>query len=170
MWDGWGEGKWRQLYLNNNFKNLIKSKIYLFLDRGKGRERRRETSMSGYLSHAPNWGSGPQPRHVCILTGNQTSNSLVHRPALNPLSHTSQDLPFLIDNMYQVVHLFCNFGKQDFDYIYYFAILIVINFCFYLYYFILCDFFGLLCCFACLLSSHFNSFIFILSFLLIVFR
>ena len=27
---------------------------------------------------------------ACALTGNQTSNSLVHRLALNPLSHTSQ--------------------------------------------------------------------------------
>ena len=27
---------------------------------------------------------------ACTLTGNQTSNPLVHRLALNPLSHTSQ--------------------------------------------------------------------------------
>ena len=27
---------------------------------------------------------------ACALTGNRTSNPLVHRPALNPLSHTSQ--------------------------------------------------------------------------------
>ena len=27
---------------------------------------------------------------ACALTGNQTSDSLVHRPVLNPLSHTSQ--------------------------------------------------------------------------------
>ena len=27
---------------------------------------------------------------ACALTGNRTSNALVHRPALNPLSHTSQ--------------------------------------------------------------------------------
>ena len=27
---------------------------------------------------------------ACVLTGNRTDNPLVHRPALNPLSHTSQ--------------------------------------------------------------------------------
>ena len=27
---------------------------------------------------------------ACALTGNQTSHPLVHRPVLNPLSHTSQ--------------------------------------------------------------------------------
>ena len=27
---------------------------------------------------------------ACALTGNQTSDPVVHRPALNPLSHTSQ--------------------------------------------------------------------------------
>ena len=38
--------------------------------------------MCGYLSCTPHWGPG--------LTGNRTSNPLVHRLALNPLSHTSQ--------------------------------------------------------------------------------
>ena len=38
--------------------------IYLFLDRGEGRKRGRETSMCGCLSRAPYWGPGPQPRHV----------------------------------------------------------------------------------------------------------
>ena len=33
--------------------------IYLFiLDRGEGREKGRETSMCGCLSHAPYWGPG----------------------------------------------------------------------------------------------------------------
>ena len=30
------------------------------------------------------------PIQACVLTGNRTSDLLVHRPALNPLSHTSQ--------------------------------------------------------------------------------
>ena len=30
---------------------------------------------------------------ACALTGNQTGNPLVHRPALSPLSHTSQGKP-----------------------------------------------------------------------------
>ena len=39
--------------------------IYLFLRVGKGRRKRgRETSMCGCLLCAPNWGPGPEPRHV----------------------------------------------------------------------------------------------------------
>ena len=43
--------------------------IYLLLERGEEREKGRETSMCrsyviSCLSHAPNWGSGLQPRHV----------------------------------------------------------------------------------------------------------
>ena len=41
------------LFLKKYFLNL-------FLERG----RERETSMCGYLTHAPYWGPGPQPRHV----------------------------------------------------------------------------------------------------------
>ena len=38
--------------------------IYLFLERGEGREKERETNinMCGRLSHAPYWGPGPQLR------------------------------------------------------------------------------------------------------------
>ena len=42
----------------------LKDFIYLFLERGGGREKERETSMHGCLSHAPYWGPDPQPRHV----------------------------------------------------------------------------------------------------------
>ena len=38
--------------------------IYLFLERGEEKERGREASMCGCLSHVPHWGPGPQPRHV----------------------------------------------------------------------------------------------------------
>ena len=41
--------------------------IYLFLDRGEGREQGTETSTCGCLSHAPYWRPGPQPRHVTWL-------------------------------------------------------------------------------------------------------
>ena len=37
---------------------------FLFLDRGKGRENERETSMCGCLSCTPYWRPGLQPRHV----------------------------------------------------------------------------------------------------------
>ena len=36
----------------------------LFFSRERERKRGRETSMCGCLSCTPNWGHGPQPRHV----------------------------------------------------------------------------------------------------------
>ena len=38
------------------FSFFFKDFIYLFLDRGEGKERGRETSMCGCLSCIPNWG------------------------------------------------------------------------------------------------------------------
>ena len=38
--------------------------LYLFFERGKGRERGRKTSMRGCPSHAPFRGAGLQLRHV----------------------------------------------------------------------------------------------------------
>ena len=63
----------------------------MFRERGReGKKRVKETSLYGCLSCAPYWGPGLQPSHVCALTGNQTSNPLVCRPVLNPLSYSSQ--------------------------------------------------------------------------------
>ena len=45
--------------------------------------------MCGCLSCAPYWGPGLQPRHVPCL-GIESVTPLVHRLALNPLSHTGQ--------------------------------------------------------------------------------
>ena len=46
-------------------KYFILVSIYLlFLDRGEGRERKRERSMYGCLSQAPYRGPGLQHRHV----------------------------------------------------------------------------------------------------------
>ena len=45
--------------------------------------------MCGCLSRAPLPGTWPETQ-ACALTGNQTGNPLVCRPALNPLSYTSQ--------------------------------------------------------------------------------
>ena len=70
---------------------LVKIFIDLFLEREweGGRKRGRETSMCGCLLHAPLLGTWPVTQ-ACALTGNQTGNPLVRRPAFNPLSHTSQ--------------------------------------------------------------------------------
>ena len=70
------------------FCNFLKI-IYLFLDRGKGRERGRETSVCGCLSHRPLPGTWPTTQ-TCALTGNRTGDPLICELALNPLSHTSQ--------------------------------------------------------------------------------
>ena len=73
-------------------------RFYLFTFRERGREGAREgekhqcareTSI-GCHSHAASWGPDPQPRHVPWLRIG-TGNLSVHRPALIPLSHTSQD-------------------------------------------------------------------------------
>ena len=61
------------------FKQLFYLFIYLFLERGEGRETERETSMCGCLSCAPYWGPGPQPRHVPWLRI-KTNNPLVCSP------------------------------------------------------------------------------------------
>ena len=61
----------------------------LFIFRGKGgRKRGRTTSMCGYLSCAPYWGTWPTTQ-ACALTGNQTSNPLLRRPILSPLIYTN---------------------------------------------------------------------------------
>ena len=38
---------------------FFKDFIYVFLDRGEGREKERETLMCGCLLCAPYWGTGP---------------------------------------------------------------------------------------------------------------
>ena len=60
--------------------HIFKKIFYAFICRERGREDERETS-AGWLSRAPN-----------VPTGNQTGDLLVHRPVLNPPSHTSQGI------------------------------------------------------------------------------
>ena len=66
-------------------------RFYLFIFREWGREGERE----GEKHHVwlpleqPLLGTRPTTQ-ACALTANQTGNPLVCRPALNPLSHTSQ--------------------------------------------------------------------------------
>ena len=59
----------------------------LFIYIWEGRER---NIMCGCLSCAPYWGPGLHATQACALTGDQTSDPLVLRLVLNPLSHTSQ--------------------------------------------------------------------------------
>ena len=64
--------------------------MYLFSETEGGKEKKkgRETSID-CLSHAPN--SGDPARNPSMYSDwNRASDLLVHRPVLNPLSHTSQ--------------------------------------------------------------------------------
>ena len=63
----------------------------LFLER-EGREEEKEKNIEWLpLTHLQ-LGTWPT-NQACALTGIQTSNILVHGPALSPLSHTSQCVP-----------------------------------------------------------------------------
>ena len=67
-----------------NFK-----RFYWFIFRGEGREER---NISVWLPLTwPPLGTWPITQ-ACALTGNWISNPVLCRPALNPLSHTSQSL------------------------------------------------------------------------------
>ena len=60
--------------------------IYLLLEREKEEERERNINVWLPLT-CPLLGTWPTTQ-ACALTGNWTSDPLVHRPVLNPLSHT----------------------------------------------------------------------------------
>ena len=68
---------WVEFY----FRNFFLIFTYLFL----GREGEKHQCV--VLSRTPPTGDLDQ---ACALAGNQTNDCLVHRPALYPLSHTSQ--------------------------------------------------------------------------------
>ena len=63
---------------------------YLFVERGDGREKERERNISVWLPLIRPLLETGTAMQACALTVNRTHDSLVHRPALNPLSHTSQ--------------------------------------------------------------------------------
>ena len=70
-------------------KNIFfKFLCYFFLERV--REGERGENINVWLPSArPSLGTHSTTQ-ACTLTGNRTSDTLVRRPALNPLSHTSQ--------------------------------------------------------------------------------
>ena len=70
--------------------------IYLFLERGEGRVKEKMENINVWLPLAcPQLGTLPTTQ-ACALTGNQTSDPLVYRLVLSPLSHISQG-PFSFD-------------------------------------------------------------------------
>ena len=82
--------------MGNSFAFHSFLRFYLFLEKGEGREKERERNINVWLPlTCPLLGTWPVTQ-ACALTGTQTSDLLVHRPALNSLSHTSQScLSFL---------------------------------------------------------------------------
>ena len=64
--------------------------------------------MCGCLSCAPHWGPlGTWPAtQACAPTGSWTSNPLIHRLALNPLSHTSHGSFYIFFSIYLFIYLF----------------------------------------------------------------
>ena len=72
---------------------LLKDFIDFSLEREKGGKRGRETSMCGCLSCMPTGDMSHKPGMCPDRESNQWP--LGSRPALNPLSHTSQDIFFL---------------------------------------------------------------------------
>ena len=79
--------------LKNIFFDFLKKIIYLFLERGEGKEKERERNINVWLP-PPRSLLGTWPTtQACALTGNQTRESLVHRPALSPLCSPAQKSP-----------------------------------------------------------------------------
>ena len=73
--------------LKQNFK---KDFIYLFLERGREGEREAEKHQCVVASRVPSTGDLARNPSMCP-DWESNHDLLVHRSALNPLSHTSQD-------------------------------------------------------------------------------
>ena len=70
--------------------------LFYFIFRGEGTEEERGRNINMWLPVTrPLLGTWPSTQ-ACALTGNQTGDPLVHRLALNPLSHISQGSHVLI--------------------------------------------------------------------------
>ena len=62
------------------FKYIFKGFIYLFLERGEGREEERERNINVWLALTrPLLGTWPTTQS-CALTENRTGSPLVHSP------------------------------------------------------------------------------------------
>ena len=68
---------------------FLKYFIYFYRQREREGQREGEKHQCVVASHAPPTGSWPTTQ-AYALTGNQTGDPLIHRPALNPQSYTSQ--------------------------------------------------------------------------------
>ena len=79
-------------------------RFYLFLERREGRER----NIDQLALTRPQLGTWSATQE-CVLTGTQTRDLLVRRPAFNPLSHTSQGFANILLRIFAFVFVkdFC---------------------------------------------------------------
>ena len=98
---------------------FFKRFIYLYLDRGEGRKK-EERNINVWLPLTrPILGTRPSTQ-ACSLTENWTSDTLVRRPVLSPLSHTSQGSSFIFNNIKSediylctgIPQTYCGFGAR----------------------------------------------------------
>ena len=104
LWGKWDSGTSFFSFLRFSFFLFLKYKvfllffqdfIYLFLERGDGKETTKERNINVWLPLGQPLLETWHATRACALTGNRTCNHLVHRLTLNPLSHTSQGSGFL---------------------------------------------------------------------------
>ena len=67
-------------------------RFYLFLERGEGREQEGKRNISVRLPFTRTLLETRPATQACALTGNPTSDPLVSRTVVNPLSYASQGL------------------------------------------------------------------------------
>ena len=88
----------------HDLKNILF--IYLFLERGERREKEEERRQYMAASCVPSTlGTWPTTQ-ACGLTRNGTSDPLVHRLTLNPLSHTSQGTIYIYIYIFLYIYIY----------------------------------------------------------------
>ena len=84
-----------EIKVANQLAFFLKKRFYLFIFRQREREEERGNINVWLPLMQPLLGTWSTTQ-ACALTGNQTDDPLVFRPALNPLSHSSQGLFLLL--------------------------------------------------------------------------
>ena len=92
------------IYWPIDLYSFLKYFIYIFLERGEGREKERERNINWLPYTHPQLGTWPETQG-CVLGKWDLS---VCRSVLNPLSHISQDILFLLIISSFVFHLYLN--------------------------------------------------------------
>ena len=100
---------------------VFQKHLFIYFQREEGREKQRERNINVWLLLVrPLLGTWPTPQ-ACALTGNRTGNPLVHRLALNPLSHTSQGYYLYFLNILQRIHFLFKTRKINLQQLYLFS-------------------------------------------------